>query len=38
MRELVDKWAVLGAKQEVLKLRDNFIDAVKLLPSAQSET
>ena len=38
MREHVDKWAVLGAKQEVLKLRDNFIDAVKLLPSAQSET
>lgn len=38
MREHVDKWAVLGAKQEVLNLRDNFIDAVKLLPSAQSET
>lgn len=38
MRDHVDKWAVLGAKQEVLKLRDNFIEAVELLPSAASET
>lgn len=38
MRDHVDKWAVLGAKQDVLKLRDNFIEAVELLPSAASET
>lgn len=38
LREHVDKWAVMGAKQEVLKLRDNFIQAIEMLPSAASET
>lgn len=38
MRDHVDKWAVLGAKQEVLKLRDSFIEAVEQLPSAASGT
>ena len=29
MRSHVDKWAVLGAKEDVLKLRDEFINAVE---------
>ena len=36
MREHVDKWAVLGAKEEILKVRDSFIEAMNLLPSSQS--
>ena len=36
MRDHIDKWAVLGAKEEILKVRDSFIEAMNLLPSSQS--
>ena len=38
MRDHVDKWATLGAKEDVLKLRDGFLEVIEAMPQKEAKT